>query len=105
MWGDVFRMLLLDAVEREVAESPRRMSQQATGAVAALLASEPRAEHPDAEQDPWAMEVFGALLSGAVQSLALWWDDHRDVPREELVTRVMEFAWLGFERLRAGERF
>jgi hypothetical protein len=26
------------------------------------------------------------------------------VPRERLVRRVMEFAWLGFERLRAGER-
>lgn len=102
---DAFRMLFRDAVEPEVAESLRRIGQQATGAVAALIASEPRTERPGDEQDPWAMEVFGALLTGAVQSLALWWDDHREIPREELVTRVMEFAWIGFERLRAGERF
>ena len=102
---DAFRMLFRDAVEPEVAEVLAGLRQQATAAVAALIASEPREPRPDDEQDPWAIEVFGALLTGAVQSLAQWWDDHPDVPREELVTRVMEFAWLGFERLRAGERF
>ena len=39
------------------------------------------------------------------QSLALWWGDHEEIPRERLVQVVMDFAWLGLERLRAGERF
>ena len=102
---DAFRMLFRDAVEPEVAESLRRLGQQAAGAVAALIATEPREHRDDDDRAAEGIEMFGALLTGAVQSLALWWDEHPDVPRERLVARVMEFAWIGFERLRAGERF
>jgi hypothetical protein len=48
--------------------------------------------------------MLAEQLVGAVQALANWWADHQDVPREVLVDRVMDFAWIGFERLRAGER-
>jgi AcrR family transcriptional regulator len=102
---DAFRMLFRDAVEPEVAESLRQLARQATAAVAGLIAREPFAGRSDDADEAEAIEMFGALLTGAVQSLALWWDEHPDVPRERLVGRVMEFAWIGFERLRAGERF
>jgi len=49
--------------------------------------------------------MLGQLLAGAVQSLSLWWGEHEEVPREQLVAVVMDFAWLGLERLRAGERW
>jgi AcrR family transcriptional regulator len=102
---DAFRLLFRDAVDPEVAEILRGLAQQATREVAGLIATEPREKRgPDAEENE-AIEIFATLLTGAVQSLALWWDEHPDVPRERLVTRVMEFAWLGFERVRAGERF
>ncbi|HEX8648900.1 MAG TPA: TetR/AcrR family transcriptional regulator [Thermoleophilaceae bacterium] len=102
---DAFRMLFRDAVEPEVAESLRRLGRQAAATVAGLIASEPRERRGDDARETEGIEMFGALLTGAVQSLALWWDEHPDVPRERLVARVMEFAWIGFERLRAGERF
>ena len=35
------------------------------------------------------------MLSGAVQSLATWWHDHREIPRAVLVDRAMEFCWHG----------
>jgi hypothetical protein len=35
------------------------------------------------------------MLSGAVQSLATWWHDHREIPRTVLVDRAMEFCWHG----------
>ncbi|HEX8068252.1 MAG TPA: TetR/AcrR family transcriptional regulator [Thermoleophilaceae bacterium] len=101
---EAFRMLFRDAVEPDVADAMRRVQQQAAAAVAGLIASEPR-ERPEGESDEEAIAMLAQLLTGAVQSLAIWWDDHRDVPRELLVDRVMDFAWLGFERLRAGERF
>ena len=100
-----FRMLFRDAVEPEVAESLRALGQQAALQVAELIATEPRERRGDDAEEREAIEMLGALLTGAVQSLALWWDTHPEVPRERLVARVMEFAWLGFERLRAGERF
>jgi hypothetical protein len=38
------------------------------------------------------------MLSGSVQSLATWWHEHREVPRELLVDRAIEFCWHGVER-------
>ena len=101
---DAFRMLFRDAVEPEVAQLLQGLGQQAALQVAELIATEPREKRAGDAEEREAIEIFGALLTGAVQQLALWWDEHPRVPRERLVTRVMEFAWLGFERLRAGER-
>jgi AcrR family transcriptional regulator len=100
-----FRMLFRDAVEPDVAESLDRIGRQAAAAVADLIASEPREHREDEVDAAESIEMYGALLTGAVQSLAFWWEEHPNVPRERLVMAVMEFAWLGFERLRAGERF
>jgi hypothetical protein len=48
--------------------------------------------------------MLAQLLSGTVQALANWWHAHPDAPREQLVAVIMDYAWLGLERLRSGER-
>ena len=71
------------------------------------MASEPVAEvHADVsdKERRLAVEMFAQQLSGAVQSLAIWWRDHPKVKRKFLVDCVMDFAWLGLERVRGGER-
>jgi AcrR family transcriptional regulator len=98
-----FFMLYREAVEPEVAELFKGLQRQATAAIAALIAADPAADTYD-EDTQEGVEMLAQLLSGAVQSLAIWWDDHPDVPRERLVNRVMEFCWIGLERLAAGER-
>ena len=105
--GDAFRMLFRDAVEPDVAGIVASVQRQAAAAVAGLIASEPRTPMPevDPERDRQAIEMIGQQLSGAVQSLAIWWGDHPEVPREVLVDSVMNFAWIGLERQRAGDRF
>jgi AcrR family transcriptional regulator len=102
--GDAFRMLFRDAVEPEVAGVIGRLQKQATTAIAELIAREPigpRASDPARDQ---TIEMLAQLLSGAVQSLAIWWQEHRDVSRERLVDTIMEFCWKGLERLRDEER-
>jgi hypothetical protein len=98
-------MLFRDAVEPEVAEVLRRIQEQATGAVAALMATEPavRVDESDEVRDR-GVRMMAQQLSGAMQSLALWWDDNPDVPRATLVDVAMVFCWLGLERVRDGER-
>ena len=103
--SDAFRMLFRDAVETEVAELLMSVQGQAAAAVAGLMASEPRAGRADSRRDKVGIEMLGRQLTGAVQALALWWIDHPQVPRERVVESVMNFAWLGLERLRAGERW
>jgi AcrR family transcriptional regulator len=95
-----FFVLYRDAIEPEVAELFAGLQRQATAAIAALIAADPGAEQDHEE----GIEMLAQLLSGAVQSLAIWWDEHPEVPRERLVDRVMEFCWLGLERLAAGDR-
>jgi AcrR family transcriptional regulator len=102
-----FRLLFRDNFEADVAELLQGLQQQATFAIAGLMASEPIEAAPGDETDEQrrlAVEVFAQQLSGAVQSLAIWWRDHPDVKREFLVDCVMDFAWLGLERVRGGER-
>ena len=99
-----FRMLFRDAVEPEVADMLHRIQEQATAAVAALIASEPAARVPGTRDPRQGVTMLAQQLTGAMQSLALWWDDHPEVPRQALVDSAMDFGWLGLERVRDGER-
>jgi AcrR family transcriptional regulator len=92
---DAWRALFRDVADPEVGDLIARVQAQATGVIAALIASD-----PEAPRDERAIEIHAALLSGALQALANWWDEHRDVPRAELVERAMEFCWTGLDRLR-----
>ena len=98
-------MLFRDAVEPEVVGIVAAVQRQTAAAVAGMIATEPRKGRGDPRRDAKAIEMLGQQLTGAVQSLALWWGDHPEVQRKDLVDSVMNFAWLGLERLRAGERF
>ena len=97
-------MLFREAADPEVAAFLDRVRTQVAGVVAALIAAEPAASPGDKADRRQAIEMLAEQLVGAVQALANWWADHQDVPRETLVDAVMDFAWLGLERLRAGER-
>ena len=87
-----------------VAELYRDLQHGATQGIAAFLrGSTPEAllRQPDADRD---LEMFAQLLRTAQNGLAAWWYEHPEVPREVVVDRVVEFCWLGLERVSAGER-
>jgi hypothetical protein len=50
------------------------------------------------------METFAKLITAAQTGIAHWWYEHRDVPRDVLVNRFLDFCWVGLERVTAGER-
>jgi AcrR family transcriptional regulator len=52
-----------------------------------------------------ALEMIAQQQIGAIQSLADWWGEHREVPKERVIATAMDFAWLGMERVSAGERW
>jgi AcrR family transcriptional regulator len=98
-----WRMLFREAADPEVASFLDRVRSQVAGVVATLIAAEPATWPAEEARRELAVEMLAEQLTGAVQALANWWGDHQDIPREVLVDRVMDFAWLGLERLRAGE--
>lgn len=86
----------IEAIHREVAAASRT-------AVLPLLARERSARQIAGERDPLAMEMLWEVVRAALQGLALWWYDHQDVPREQVVATAMNALWIGFERTGAGE--
>jgi AcrR family transcriptional regulator len=103
---DAWRILFRDTADPETAAVLDRVLDQVTDVVAGLIAEDPGARALGPEEDTErAMTLLAQMLVGAVQSVANWWAEHREVPREEIVETVMGFGWLGLERLSRGERW
>lgn len=49
------------------------------------------------------VEMAWEALRGVIQTLALWWHNNRQVPRERVVAAAMNAVWLGLERRLGGE--
>jgi AcrR family transcriptional regulator len=96
---EAWRALFRDASDPEVGALVTRVQRRATGVIARLIATGPNA--PALDDGGVGVEIHAQMLSGAVEALATWWHDHREVPREVLVERAIEFCWHGVER-RAG---
>ena len=98
-----FRMVFRDAADPEVADVVRRVQGQATAAVAALMATEPMAPAASAEARERSIRMLAQQLTGAMQALALWWEENPEVPRRAVLDTAMDFCWTGLERIRDGE--
>ena len=48
---------------------------------------------------------MATMIVGATTALADWWTNHPGVPREDVLATIMSVMWLGFDRLRSGERY
>jgi len=82
----------IEAIHREVAAGSRAL-------LLPLLAADPVAVGASDAR----LELLWELVRAVLQGLALWWYEHRDVPRREVVATAMDGLWLGFERLGHGE--
>jgi AcrR family transcriptional regulator len=99
-----WRILFRDVVDPETSAVLGHMVEQVTAVVAALIAQDPGAKVRDADNDQ-GIRVLAQMLVGAVQSVANWWAEHPEVAREHAVEMVMDFAWVGLDRLSRGERW
>jgi AcrR family transcriptional regulator len=87
---EAWRALFRDAADPELAPVIDRLQAQATQAIVALVPP---------GGDTQAIEMYAQLTSGACQALANWWGEHPEVPRSELVDRVIAFCWEGMGSL------
>jgi AcrR family transcriptional regulator len=102
---EAWRMLVRNVSDPEIAESLERLRHEVAGSITVLMAEEAPPELlPGAERD-LAITMVAEQIVGAVQSLANWWDENREVPRERVLGIAMDFMWLGMERLGEGERW
>jgi AcrR family transcriptional regulator len=103
---EAWRILFREAADPEVVAVLDRVVAQVTALVATMIAAEPVAQNlvEDEDDRDEGIRLLAQMLVGAIQSVANWWADHREVPRERLVASAMEFTWLGLDRLSRGER-
>jgi AcrR family transcriptional regulator len=102
---DAWRILFRDVSDPETSAALDRIVEQVTVVVAALIAQDPGARSQDKDESEPAIRVLAQMLVGAVQSVANWWAEHPEVAREQALEMVMDFAWVGLDRLSAGDRW
>jgi AcrR family transcriptional regulator len=57
------------------------------------------------DADAVEVEMAWEAVRGVIQTLALWWHDHREVPRERVVAAAMDALWVGMAAASRGERW
>ncbi len=98
-------ILLRNTGDPDVAEWLARLREAIGAQVVTLMSEEAEQLIAQDPELPAAIEMIAQQQIGAIQSLADWWGEHREVPKEQLVATAMDFAWLGLERISAGERW
>jgi AcrR family transcriptional regulator len=100
-----WRMLFRDPPsDPEVAAAYRQLNGQATMAIAAFLQSGERGALVNYEDPDQTAEIFAEALKAAQNGLASWWYEHPEVSRGVIVQRLLDFAWVGLERVATGRR-
>jgi AcrR family transcriptional regulator len=87
----------------EVRTLHREIAADANGALAQILGGLPGSAHLQAEGAPLAFAMASEVIRGGLTELAIWWGEHPDVPREQIVATAMNTVWIGFERVSRGE--
>ncbi|HEU4980099.1 MAG TPA: helix-turn-helix domain-containing protein [Solirubrobacterales bacterium] len=100
-----WRIMFRNSDDPDVSVRLDRLRDEVAAAIVTLMSEDAAAKGLDFPKMPRMVEMIAQQLVGAMQSLADWWDLHRDVPREEVLQVAMDFAWVGQERLSRGERW
>jgi hypothetical protein len=100
------RLLFADTTgDPEIAARHRAVQARSRALALPFLAREPGAERIAGSADAQAMEMAWEVFRAVLQGLALWWNEHPGVPREQVVATAMNALWIGFDRVRRGERW
>ena len=73
-------------------------------AIGALMAQEvPATASPEGIEFDMAVAAIARQLLGSIRAIADWWDENREITREQILVMVMEFSWVGMQRVASGE--
>jgi AcrR family transcriptional regulator len=87
----------------EVRAMHDEIAADANDALAEILRGLPGSGHLQAPGAPLALAMAAEVIRGGLTELAIWWSDHSEVSREQIVATAMNTVWIGFERVSGGE--
>lgn len=95
-----WRMLFRDTTGQDETEAIRQdVAERSRALILPLFAR----EHGSAADED--LDMAWEIWRGGIQGLALWWRDHRDVPRERVVATAMDMLWIGLAGVREGRHW
>jgi AcrR family transcriptional regulator len=98
------RMLFRDTTgDPELAAMHDEVAAASRTAVMPLVAGESSVSDLSEAGAEATLEMVWQVLRGVLQGLAMWWSEHPQVPREEVVAVAVNTLWVGLERVQAGE--
>ena len=100
-WRIIFRDAPSDP---DVATAYRRLGREVTGAIGPLIRSSAPPGLFEGAAGNQRADLFARMLKDALSSVAFWWFENRELPRAAVTELVLEFVWLGLERVAGGER-
>ena len=99
-----WRMLFRDTTgDPEIEALHREIVAASRSEALPMLAREPGARTLAAAGGTVAVDLLWEVVRAVLQGLAMWWYDHQEVPREEVVATAMNTLWIGLERVGGGE--
>ena len=94
-WAMLFKDVTGDA---DISAFHAGMRETARAAIAGLLAGE-----RDLRVAPALLEPVAEVVRSAMTGLAMWWLDHREVPRATLVGAIVQTTWYGLAQAASGD--
>lgn len=95
-----WRMLFRDPPsDPGVLAAYRRLDRQATKGISEFIKASTGGALANSGNPGRAVEMFAVLMKVSQNGLASWWYEHPEIPREEIVDRLLEFCWTGLERI------
>jgi AcrR family transcriptional regulator len=98
-----FHMFIRDVTDPEISAKQEELRRTSVTAMADVMEMEPPETRAGMKRRQ--TEQIAEMIVGGWYALCEWWLRHQDVPREELMTSMLGFMWLGLGRMQDGERW
>ena len=98
-----FHTFIRDVTDPEISARQDALRRSAVTAMADVMEMEP--PETRAGMARRQTEQIAEMIVGGWYALAEWWLRHPDVPREELMTSMLGFMWLGLGQMQDGARW
>jgi AcrR family transcriptional regulator len=94
----VWRVIEQDVSDPEIIALDQSEQHRGEQAIAQMLAADPEIARQNLS--PESLDLLAVMINGASVRAANWWIEHPSVTRDQVLSLMMKFMWLGIERIR-----
>jgi AcrR family transcriptional regulator len=98
----VWRVVEQEVSDPDMIAMDQSVQQRSEHAIAALLAADEDMAGLGFDADQ--LELLAVMMNGAAVRAANWWLANPALDRDQVVGSVLQFMWLGLDRIRLGEQ-